>query len=71
MTRGQKQVYDFIRAYWSEHGYGPSYREMAEAACAGGVKTAYVRVRALEEQDKVRVIRHRRRGIIPVYPRAA
>lgn len=29
MTRRQRQVVDFIKAYWEEHKYAPSYREIA------------------------------------------
>jgi repressor LexA len=29
MTKIQKQVYDFIKAFWAEHGFSPSYSEIA------------------------------------------
>lgn len=29
MTPRQKQLYDFIRQHWDEHGYGPSYEVIA------------------------------------------
>lgn len=29
MTPLQRQLYDFIRGYWAEHGFAPSYEIMA------------------------------------------
>ena len=31
MTKRQKEVLDYILAYWSEHGYSPSYDEIGVA----------------------------------------
>ena len=28
MTKLQKKVLDFIKAFWAEHGYAPSYSEI-------------------------------------------
>jgi repressor LexA len=29
MTKIQRQVYDFIKDFWAEHGFSPSYSEIA------------------------------------------
>ncbi len=30
MTKRQKQVFDFILKFWEEHGYSPSYEDIAK-----------------------------------------
>jgi SOS-response transcriptional repressor LexA len=55
MTHRQKQTYDFIRGFWQEHGFGPTYREIATAIGASGPGRAFTLVAALEERNWVRI----------------
>jgi len=69
MTRRQKQVFDAIVRYWSEHGRSPQpiYSTLI-AAGAGPWCGQLVRdLTALEERGKIRVLRRsgRRVAIIP------
>ncbi len=56
-----KGLLGFIEAYWIEHGYSPTYREMAKAL---GISVNAVRRRCkiLEDSDFVRVVEIMEKG---------
>tara|TARA_Y100000310_G_scaffold324983_1_gene387685 strand:- start:3 stop:245 length:243 start_codon:yes stop_codon:yes gene_type:complete len=74
MTRRQKQLFDFIRGYWSEHGFGPTYSEMQDGIGAISKGAIHPLVQRLVEQGHIRVVQNpgrliaEPRGIIPVFP---
>jgi repressor LexA len=53
LTPQQAQALSFVREYLADHGYAPSYDEIA--ACLGITKSGVNRViRALEERGRIR-----------------
>lgn len=51
VTKRQKEVLDFITAYVLDHGYSPSYEEMASGLDLASVATVHKHVSALEAKD--------------------
>jgi repressor LexA len=51
VTKRQKEVLDFISDYIREHGYSPSYEEMAEGLDLASVATVHKHVSALEAKE--------------------
>lgn len=47
LTKKQKQIFDYISTFIEEHGYAPSYREIAEAFKLGSVATVAEHVETL------------------------
>jgi repressor LexA len=47
MTKRQKEILDFIRSFSEDHGYAPSYREIAEAFRLSSVGTVAEHVETL------------------------
>jgi repressor LexA len=48
LTRRQKQVLDFIAQFVEQHGYSPSYQEIAEGLGLGSLATVHKHIHALE-----------------------
>lgn len=51
VTKRQKEVLDFISTYVQDHGYSPSYEEMAEGLDLASVATVHKHVSALEAKE--------------------
>ena len=49
LTRKQQQIYDFILAFTSEHGYPPSVREIGTAVGLKSPSTVHFHLKGLEE----------------------
>ena len=49
LTRKQQQIYDFILAFTSEHGYPPSVREIGSALGLKSPSTVHFHMKGLEE----------------------
>ena len=49
LTRKQQQIYDFILAFTSEHGYPPSVREIGAAVGLKSPSTVHFHMKGLEE----------------------
>ena len=71
MTRRQKQVYDFIREYWSEHGQSPTYAEITKFMGNKSKSSAHLTVARLDEQGWLRIVHGKKRSIMVLIPRAA
>ena len=56
-TPSQKKLYDYLVAYYDEHGVYPSYREMCRDMGWKSVASAHAMLHRLE-----------RRGLIKIYP---
>ncbi|MGB9605900.1 MAG: transcriptional repressor LexA [Bryobacteraceae bacterium] len=54
LTRRQKQVLDFIAGYQSEHGYSPSYEEIAQGLGLASLATVHKHIAALERKHYLR-----------------
>lgn len=69
LTWRENLVFQFIRSYTDEHGYGPSIREMAEAShLASTSSVAYVLTRL---EGKGYIIRRGGRQAVSVVPEHA
>ena len=51
VTKRQKEVLDFITSYVRDHGYSPSYEEMADGLALASVATVHKHVSALQAKD--------------------
>ena len=54
ITKRQKQIYDYIRAYQLEKGYPPSVREIAAAVGLSSPSTVHAHLNALEEMGLIK-----------------
>ena len=54
MTRRQHTVFEFIRRYWSEHGRGPSWKQINDALGLSGPGSTYQLTKGLVERGCVR-----------------
>lgn len=54
VTRRQKQVLDFLRAYIDRHGYAPSLGEIGAALGLGSLATVHTHLQRLERKGLVR-----------------
>lgn len=54
ITKRQKQIYEFIKAYQVDKGYPPSVREMAAAVGLSSPSTVHAHLNALEELGLIR-----------------
>lgn len=51
LTKRQKQVLDFIADFIGEHGYSPSYEELAQALSLASIATVHKHIQALESRN--------------------
>jgi len=71
ITPRQKQVFDFLLQYWSEHGRSPTYRILSDGIGAASPHTSFDLINRLEERGYVRVVRrigHQGSIILPIIP---
>jgi SOS-response transcriptional repressor LexA len=65
MTSNQKQALDYIRQYWKQHGYSPSYRDVS-IGTGKALSYTHKAVDVLHERGFIHVVRKRVRSIYPV-----
>jgi SOS-response transcriptional repressor LexA len=63
LTQRQKEMYDFIRAYYAKHGIAPSFMEMMDATGRSSKSGVHRVLVALEERGFIRRMRDRARAI--------
>jgi repressor LexA len=51
ITRRQRQIYDFISRFVTEHGYSPSYEEIKEGMGLRSLATVHKHISNLEKKD--------------------
>jgi repressor LexA len=66
LTRKQKELFDFILAYFDEVGYAPSFDEMKTAVNLRSKSGVARLINGLEERGKIRRLPYRARSIVPV-----
>lgn len=73
MKRASKEpdVHQFILGYWSTHGYGPSYREIAEATAMKSLNAVKLHVTSLISKGLVKRESKLARTIRPCHPKEA
>lgn len=54
LTRRQKQVLDFVARYQNQHGYSPSYEEIAQALGLASLATVHKHISALQAKHYLR-----------------
>jgi len=67
----EPDVHQFSLGYWSTHGYGPSYREIAEATSMKSLNGVKLHVNALIRKGLVRRESKIARTIRPCQPQEA
>jgi len=50
LTKRQRQILDFLNEFKQEHGYAPSFREIAEKFDLKSLATVHAHIKALEEK---------------------
>src|SRR5205823_12405449 len=65
LTKRQKEILDFIRAYRSEHGISPTQREIRESFQLSSFGTVQKHLKRLEEKGALSRDWNRSRGISP------
>jgi repressor LexA len=71
LTRRQKEILDFIRAYREEHGISPTQREIREKFRLSSFGTVQKHLKRLEEKGALKRDWNRSRGISPAELRPA
>jgi repressor LexA len=75
LTKRQKQLLDYLRAYIGEHGYAPTLEEIGRHFALGSLATVHKHLGNLERKGYVRRLAHRSRALEVVAerrrPRAA
>lgn len=66
VTRRQKEVVDFIRAFTARHGVAPTLEEIARHLRLASVATVHKHLRGLEARGVIRRQPRRRRGLVLV-----
>lgn len=66
LTRRQREVYDFIRAFVAERGYSPSLEEIGQRFGLSSVATVHKHVQHLVEKGYLRKAWNRSRSVEPV-----
>lgn len=63
LTRRQKELLDHLEGYLVEHGYSPSYEEIAAHFGFSSLATVHEHLENLQEKGYIRRSRHRSRSI--------
>ena len=71
LTRKQKEIYEFILAFTSEHGYPPSVREIAQAVNLKSPATVHFHLKGLREAGYISQAEGKTRAITIVGGEAA
>src|SRR4029453_15986634 len=65
LTRGQREVFDFVRGFVAGHGYSPSLEEIGAAFGLTSVATGHKHVHHLVEKAYLRKAWNRSRSVEP------
>jgi len=63
LTKKQREIFDFIVGFMEEHGFAPSYREIAEYFDLASVSTVHDHVRALASKGYLKTSEGEARAI--------
>jgi len=63
LTKRQKEVLDFIADFVEEHGYSPSYEELAHGLNLASLATVHKHIQALESRNYLRRLFNQSRSI--------
>ena len=71
MTKIQRQAYDFIKAFWAEHGFAPSYAEIGKHMGNTSKSNVHRIVTALSDRGFIKYRYGRARSIVVTNRRIA
>jgi len=63
LTKRQKEVLDFIADFVEEHGYSPSYEELAQGLNLASLATVHKHIQALESRNYLRRLFNQSRSL--------
>src|ERR1700722_3758207 len=63
LTKRQKEVLDFIADFVEEHGYSPSYEELAHGLKLASLATVHKHIQALESRNYLRRLFNQSRSL--------
>jgi repressor LexA len=63
LTKRQKEVLDFIADFVEEHGYSPSYEELAQGLHLASLATVHKHIQALESRNYLRRLFNQSRSL--------
>lgn len=63
LTKRQKEVLDFIADFIDEHGYSPSYEELAQGLDLASLATVHKHIQALESRNYLRRLFNQSRSL--------
>jgi len=63
LTKRQREILDYVSGYVSEHGYAPSFEEIAEAMGYASLATVHEHLSNLEKKGVIRRAYNESRGI--------
>ena len=63
LTPRQKQVYDFVVSWTSEHGFPPTVREICEAVGLSSTATVHSHLKALENKGYLKIAQAKSRAV--------
>ncbi len=63
MTSQQKLVLDFIKQFWNEFGFSPSFQEISDHMNWKSKSTAHMMIKQLHEREQISYIPARARSI--------
>jgi len=69
LTRRQKELYDFLLKFVDEHGYSPSFEEIAEGMSLSSLATVHKHITNLEQKGLLKRDYNRSRSIDLLKPR--
>jgi repressor LexA len=64
LTRRQHEIFLFLRSYFEEHGYAPSYREIMEHFNLASLGSVYAYIKILIEKNVVSMKKGSSRGLV-------
>lgn len=63
LSKKQKDVFDFIRKYFNDNGYSPSYEEIGEGIGLSSKSTVFKHIKSLKERGLIMAIPGKKRAI--------
>tara|TARA_R100001443_G_scaffold39402_2_gene52718 strand:+ start:705 stop:905 length:201 start_codon:yes stop_codon:yes gene_type:complete len=63
MTSTQKRTLDFIKEFWNDHGYSPSFQEISNHMQWKSKSTAHMMIKRLSERNEISYIPAKARSI--------
>lgn len=66
LTKRQKEILDFVNKFIAQHGYSPSYMEVAQGLGLSSPATIHQHIKALELKGALKALQNRKRALEPI-----